>query len=95
MGGWKNLGDIPKVGKTYELDFETKLLNLDNQQTHVFLAVRMRGSSATQWGARIPAVYSYNDKAKWKVCTNCHSLYTLYFRGLFVVVLSMESDLNI
>ena len=72
MGGWKQLGEIPKVGKTYELDFETKLLNLDNPVTHVFLAIKKRGSSGTQWGARIPAVYSDNDKAKWKVCTYCH-----------------------
>ena len=71
VGGWKQLGLIPKVGKTYELDFEAKLLNLDNPVTHTFLGIKMRGTSGTQWGARIPAVYSEKDKAKWKVCTNC------------------------
>ena len=78
MGGWKQLGEIPKVGKTYELDFETKLLNLDNPVTHVFLAIKKRGSSGIQWGARIPAVYCDNDKAKWKVCTYFHITYKLY-----------------
>ena len=78
MAGWKWLGEIPKVGKTYELDFEAKLLNLDNQVTHTFLGIKMKGTSGTQWGARIPAVYYEKNKAKWKVCTNSYIRYVIY-----------------
>ena len=85
VGGWKQLGEIPKVGKTYELDFETKLLNLDNPVTHVFLAIKKRGSSGTQWGARIPAVYCDNDKAKWKVCAYFHIRYKLYIISYIII----------
>ena len=84
MAGWKKFSDIPKVGKTYELDFEHKMLHLDNPTTHVILAVRMKGAgnTAASWGNRIPAVYSDKNTPKYLVGFN--SLLILGFPNLRV-----------